>query len=86
MPPLGECPRHIALAAAMVNHFECNIKNTNKTPFLPNFLMVNRHKKLNNFETRHRPSTHVLGATTPDPNPYATIKIGELSYILSYQM
>jgi hypothetical protein len=40
---------------------------------------------MNNFETGHGPSTHVLGATTPEPNPNATTQVEELSYILSYQ-
>ncbi len=86
MPPLGKCLRHIAPAAAMVNDFEWNKKNTNKTQLLPCFLMVDRCKKAKQFETRQGPPTHVLGATTPDPNPNTTIQVEELSYILSYQM
>jgi hypothetical protein len=31
MPPMGECPRHIALAAAMVNKFVETTQNTNKS-------------------------------------------------------
>jgi hypothetical protein len=34
MPPLGECLRRIALAAAMVEEFESNAQNTNKTQLL----------------------------------------------------
>ncbi len=62
-------------------------KNTNKTQLLPSFLTVDQcKKKLNNFKIRQGPSTRVLGATSPDPNPNATIQVEELSYILSYQM
>jgi hypothetical protein len=43
-------------------------------------------KKLSNIKTPQGPSTHILGATSPDPNPYATSQVEELSYILSYQM
>ncbi len=41
-------------------------------------------KKLSNLKTRQGPSTHVLGTTSPDPNPCATIQVEELSYILNY--
>jgi len=44
MPPLGKCLRHIALTAAMVDEFESNTQNTNKTQLLPSdycpFLLV----------------------------------------------
>ena len=60
-------------------------KNTNKTQLLPSFLTVDRRKKLNNFKTRHEPSTYVLVTTIPDPNPNATIPVEDISYILSYQ-
>ena len=30
MPPMGECLRHIARAAAMINYFGGKHKNTNK--------------------------------------------------------
>jgi hypothetical protein len=33
MPPLGECPRHIAPAAAMVNNFEKEKKTLPKHNF-----------------------------------------------------
>ncbi len=60
--------------------------HTNKTQLLPTFRTVDRQKKLNNFETRQEPSTHALGATFSDPNnPYATIPVEGISYILSYQ-
>jgi hypothetical protein len=41
----------IALAAAMVDDFEKK-KDTNKTHFLPSFLMVDQEKKLSNIKTR----------------------------------
>jgi hypothetical protein len=85
MPPSGKCTHHIALAAAMVDNFECNKKNTNKTQLLPSFLTVDRCQKAIHFQTRQGPSIHVLGTTSPDPNPYATIQVEELSYILRYQ-
>jgi hypothetical protein len=34
MPPLGECPRHIALAAAMVVDFEKKKKHYPNTTFI----------------------------------------------------
>jgi hypothetical protein len=60
-------------------------KNTNKTQLLPSVLMVDQCKKLSNLETRQEPSTHILGKTSHDPNPYAISQVEELSYILSYQ-
>jgi hypothetical protein len=42
MLPVGECPRRIALAAAMIDDFEKKEKNTNKTQLLPSFLTVDR--------------------------------------------
>jgi hypothetical protein len=44
MPPLGEYPRCIAPAAAMVDDLKKK-KNTNKTQLLPSILTVDRHKK-----------------------------------------
>jgi hypothetical protein len=83
MPPLGEFPRRIAPAAAMVDDFEK--KNPTKTQLLPSFLTVDWRKKANNFKTQQGTSTHVLGATIPDPNPIITIPVEDISYILSYQ-
>jgi hypothetical protein len=56
-------------------------KKTNKTQFLPIFCTVDLQKKLNNFETHRGPFTHVLGATSLNPNPYATCQIEAFSYI-----
>jgi hypothetical protein len=39
MPPSGECPRGIPLAAAMVDDFEKK-KNTTKTQLLSSFFTV----------------------------------------------
>ncbi len=83
MPPLGECPRRIAPAAAMVENFEK--KTLTKHNFYLAFSRLTNAKKLSNLETCQGPSTHVLGATSPNPNPYATSQDEELSYILSYQ-
>ncbi len=80
MLPSGKCPRRIAPAAAMVDEFKWNQKYTNKTQLLPSFLTVDRRKK-----AHHRPSTHILGTTAPDPNPNATIQVEDGSCILSYQ-
>ena len=85
MLPLGKCTCRIAPAAAMVDDFEWNKKNTNKTQLFPSFLTVDQHNKAKQFQVHQGPSTHVLGATSPDPNPYANIQVEELSYILSYQ-
>jgi hypothetical protein len=60
-------------------------KNTTKTQLLPSFCMVDQQKKLNNFKTRQGPSTHIVSATFSDPNPYTTIPVEGISYILSYQ-
>ncbi len=84
MLPLGKCPRRIAPAAAMVDDFKKK-KNTTKTHVLPSVLTVDQRKKLSNLKTCREPSTQVLGATSHDPNPYATSQVEELSYNLSYQ-
>jgi hypothetical protein len=52
MLPLGECPRRIAPAAAMVDDFKLNkktLKKHNKTQLLPSFLMVDQRKKAKQF-------------------------------------
>jgi hypothetical protein len=78
------CLRRIAPAAAMVDDFEQK-KNTNKTQLLAIILTVAGEKKISNLETRQGPSAHVLGATSPDPNPYGTSQVEDISYILGYQ-
>ena len=76
MPPLGECLHRIAPAAAMVDDFEK--KNTNKTQLLPSFLTVDQRKKA--IESRDPP-----GTLYSCPRSYSTVRVEELSYILSYQ-
>jgi hypothetical protein len=85
MPPLGQCPRRIAPAAAMVKDFEKKRKNTTKTQLLPSFFMVDLRKKAINFETHQGPSTHVIDTTDYNSNLYATSQAEMINYILSYQ-
>jgi hypothetical protein len=54
MPPSGKCRRRVALAATMVDDFELNKKNTNKTQLLPSFLTVNWRKKGKQFQDPSR--------------------------------
>jgi hypothetical protein len=60
-----------------------------KTPAKHNFYLAfswkTNIKKLSDLETHQRPSTHVLGATSPGPNPYATSQVEELSYICKWK-
>ncbi len=61
-------------------------KNTDKTQLLSSFLTVDeRKKKLNSFGTQNRPSTHIINATICLEMWSITIRVEELSYILSYQ-
>ncbi len=86
MLPLGECTRRIAPEAAMVDDFKKKRKLLTKHNFYLAFARQTDAKKLLNLKTRQGPSTHILGATSsPDPNPYTTSQVEELSYILSYQ-
>ena len=65
MPPLVECLRPIAPAAAMVNEFEQNTQNTNKTQLLAsNYGTFRALVVCENFVTRKGPSTHVIDATS----------------------
>ncbi len=68
----------------MVDDFEKK-KNTKKTQLLASILTVAGQKKLSNIKTHQGLSTHILGVTSPDPNPYATSQVEYISYILSYQ-
>jgi hypothetical protein len=76
MPPSGECPCRIASAAAMVNNVEK--KNTNKTQLLASVLTVAQGKKT----IKSRDPTGTLYYA----NPYATSQVGDISYILNFQM
>ncbi len=69
----------------MVDEFEKNRKLLTKHNLYLAFARQTDAKKLLNLKTRQGPSTHILGATSPDPNPYTTSQVEELSYILSYQ-
>jgi hypothetical protein len=60
-------------------------KNTNKTQLLPSFLTVDRRKKAKHFLDLMQASTHVIDAANPNPYPNTTVRVEELSYILSYQ-
>ena len=68
----------------MVDDFEKKRKNTTKTQLLPSFLMVDQCKKDIKSQDPPGHSTHVLGFTGFNPNPYATIQVEELNYILTY--
>ncbi len=86
MPSLGECLRRITPAAAMVDDFEWNKKTLTKHNFYLAFLRKPDAKKLNNFGTQNRPSTHVIDATSCVQIWNTTIWAEKLNYILSYQM
>ena len=58
MPPSGECPQHIASAAAMVDKFVETKQNTNKTQLLAG--NYGTHQSLRNqgtLEIQNGPST-----------------------------
>ncbi len=87
MSPLVECLRRIAPAAAMVDEFERNTQNTNKTQLLASnygtfWALVVRE----NFIPRNRPSTQLIDATSCVKMWNATIGAEELAVISSYQM
>jgi hypothetical protein len=65
MPPSGECLRRIAPVAAMVDDFEKNTQNTNKTQLLAsNYSTFRALVVCENFVIRKGPSTHVIDATS----------------------
>jgi hypothetical protein len=65
MPPSGKCLRRIAPAAAMVNEFEENTQNTNKTQLLSsNYGKFRALVVCENFVTRKGPSTYDIDATS----------------------
>ncbi len=61
------------------------IENTNKTQLLPRVLTVDQRKKATEYQDP--PGTLYSGPwrNKPNPNPYATSQVEELSYILSNQ-
>jgi hypothetical protein len=60
-------------------------KNTDKTQLLASVLTVAQCKKLSDLETHRGLSTHLLGTTSHDANPYTTSQVEDIGYILSYQ-
>jgi hypothetical protein len=65
MPPLVECLRRIAPVAAMVDEFERNTQNTNKTQRLAsNYDTFWLRVVYENFGTRNVPSTQLIDATS----------------------
>ncbi len=65
------------------------LNETKKTLTKHNFYLDSHsrptQKKLSDLKTRQGPITHILSATSPDPNPYTTSQVKDLIYILSYQ-
>jgi hypothetical protein len=65
MPPLVECLRHIAQAATMVDEFEQNTQNTNKTQLLAsNYGTFWSLVVCENFGTQNGPITQLVDATS----------------------
>ena len=65
MPPLVECLRRIAPAAAMVDEFEQNTQNTNKTQLLAsNYSTFWSLVVYENFGTQNGPSTQLIDVTS----------------------
>jgi hypothetical protein len=87
MPPLVECLRCITPGAAMVDEFERNTQNTNKTQLLAsNYGTFWSLVVYENFGTRNRSSTQLIDATSCIKMWNATIGAEELVDISSYQM
>ena len=64
MPPLVKCLRRIAPAAAMVNKFEQNTQNTNRTQLLAsNYGTFQSIVVYENFRTQDVPITQLIDAT-----------------------
>ena len=63
MPPLGKCLRRIATAAAMVDDFEQNTQNTNKTQLLAsNYSTFRALINSENFIPQNGPYTQLSNA------------------------
>jgi hypothetical protein len=63
MPPLSKCLRRIAAAAAMVDDFEQNTQNTNKTQLLASNYGTFRALVISeNFIPQNGPSTQLSNA------------------------
>jgi hypothetical protein len=78
---IGRVPASYCPGGHHGRQFRKEKKHTTKTQLLPSFLTVDQHKKAINSQDPKVPSTHVFGATSPNPNPYATSQVEELSYI-----
>ncbi len=87
MPLPGECLRHIAPAATMVDEFVENTLNTNKILLLPsNYRTVlSIASCLWEFHTPNGPPTQLIDATGCVRMWHTTIVAEELSYISSCQ-
>ncbi len=86
LPPLVECLRRIAQAAAMVDEFEQNIQNTKKTQLLAsNYGTYWSLVVCENFGTQNGPVTQLIDATSFVWMWNATIGAEELAVISSYQ-
>jgi hypothetical protein len=86
MPPLGECLRRIAPAAAVVDEYIENTQNTNRKLFLASNYGTNQSLVVyKNFIPPKGPSTQLADVTNYIKICHATIGAEELSYILSYQ-
>jgi hypothetical protein len=65
MPPLVDCLRRIAPEAAMVDEFERNTKNTNKTQLLASsYGTFQALVVCENYGTQNEPSTQLINATS----------------------
>ena len=65
MPQSVKCMRHISLAAAMVDKFEWNTQNTNKTQLLASkYGTFQSLTVYDNFGTQKWPSTQLIDATS----------------------
>ncbi len=85
MPPIVECLRRIAPVAAMVNKFEWNTKNTNKTQLLAsNYGTFWSLVVYENSGTQTN-STQLIDVTSFVYMWNTTIGAEELTEILSYQ-
>jgi hypothetical protein len=86
MPPSGQCLRHIAPAAAMVNKFDEITQNTNKTqPLASNYGTFRALINSENFIPQNGPSTQLIEAASFVKMWNATIGAEELAIISSYQ-
>ena len=86
MLPSGECPRHIAPAAAMVNKFVAKHKTLTKHNFKLAIIVLFYSKTFNISETQNEPSTQLINTTSCIKFWTALIQDEHTSYFSSYQM